>query len=646
MIVHPDRVAALDTETLPFRDGLKVPPLVCLSWATVDGFCLSTRHDAEMWARHLLSDVYDILVSHNAAYDMAVLCQHVGTVDFMDLVMDAYAAGRIVCTLAQEKLIDISRGTLEMPKKDSSRYSLEVLAKKYLDRHLVKDGWRNRYGELYEVPLRDWPADAVEYPKEDARAHRDLYLAQVAELERKDETLAVADAGRQSAYEFALQLTSAHGFRADAERVARMKSSLEEKVSVLRKKLVEIGLVRYDPPRVLKSGPNKGMTIPEDYVRDAEKIRAAVSEAYGGDPPTTDGGNVATDRDTLVNAPEHEELRYLADFVEAEKLLSTYVPVMEEGTRIPIQPSFHILATGRRGANKNVQTMPRDPGARECHVPRPGYGFIACDADSFELRTWSQVMVDLFGVENVPMAQLYRSDPNADPHTKFGAESFLGVTYEEGLRLKKVGDKAMKNARQGAKAANFGLPGGLGPATLRATAQKGYGFKMTLEEAKVTKKKWLEQWNAQPYFDYVHDQISQKGYIVQHRSDRVRACGEEDFCSACNSLFQGLAADAAYHALFRVQRLCFTNRKSPLFGSRCWNISHDEIFTETPLDRITDAAYTLRDAMNAAMQEFCPDVPMTSSPSITDCWTKDAKEVFGDDGRLTVYHVPTEDLFT
>ena len=603
-------VLALDTETTLFGPNNMAPRLVCVS-ITAEYGEQHLIHQSEF--DPTLIGKGDIMVGQNIAYDMCVLAAHVGKRSFLEKIFDEYAAGRIHCTMLQQQLIDIFHGTLG--KKSAS---LEELALRYLGKQLDKNTWRLRYGELRDVPLDQWPDGAKQYALDDAEATLGVYHAQVASVE----PIVIANTAWQSAYDFALKLMQTHGVHTDAGRVAEFQAHVEAELVAVRKKLVEAKLMVQE-----KNG---------HYKRNMKAIKQIVTEAYNGCPPVTDAGNVSTAAEVLENAPRTPQLALVADYVGLEKLHSTYLPVLQEGVTQPIHPNFRILETGRRGANKNMQTLPRAPGVRECYKPRDGFVFLACDYDVAELRSWAQIMVDLFGVDAVPMAQLFRADPNADPHTKFGAETFLKISYNEGLRLKKAGDKAMKAARQKSKAVNFGLPGGMGAATLAASA-KAYGVDMPLDEAAQIKEDWLDLWNARPYFEYVSEQVETNGYIIQHRSNRVR--GGASFCAAANSYFQGLTADGAYRALFEAQKACYVIKGSPLYGSRCWNINHDEIFAEVPRDHASEAAAELSRIMNQAMSEFCPDIPIVSTPSLMSHWCKEVKDVYVD-GKLQIFEVP------
>jgi DNA polymerase I-like protein with 3'-5' exonuclease and polymerase domains len=109
-------------------------------------------------------------------------------------------------------------------------------------------------------------------------------------------------------------------------------------------------------------------------------------------------------------------------------------------------------------------------------------------------------------------------------------------------------------------------------------------------------------------------------------------------------MFQGLTADAAKAALFEVARLCYTVESSPLYGCRPICFIHDEILLEAPLFKLHEAAKELELVMVAVYQRFTPDVRITADAHAMYRWSKKAKEVFDDDGRLVPWTDGDEDL--
>jgi DNA polymerase-1 len=251
--------------------------------------------------------------------------------------------------------------------------------------------------------------------------------------------------------------------------------------------------------------------------------------------------------------------------------------------------------------------------------------FISADASTIEMRTLAQGNIWLQGYSR--MAEVLRE--GKDLHVALAAQ-LLGLTYEETKARIKAGDNEAEDARQLAKVANFGYPGGCSPATFMNYAE-GFGHKVTLEKAKESHARFFDTWTEmRGYFDHVR-QVSDLGTLVQLKSGRVR--GGVSYCSAANSYFQGLAADACKAALWEVSKECYTAKDSPLYGTRPVIFMHDEIIAETSFDpanlrKSHDAAMRLSYVMRTAMEKWIPDIPIICEPVMTRRLYKGAKPVF------------------
>src|SRR5262245_19934039 len=161
---------ALDTETALIAPGLLAPPLACLSTAGEDGgVCLFDRHHAEEALAALL-DSDAVIVGQNIAYDFGVLGEAFPRL--LPKIFDAYSADRVEDTNVRQKLCDIATGCYRGYRNINGLtvklgYSLADLAKRHLDLDLDKTTWRLGYGELRDVPLREWPEGARTYALDD-----------------------------------------------------------------------------------------------------------------------------------------------------------------------------------------------------------------------------------------------------------------------------------------------------------------------------------------------------------------------------------------------------------------------------------------------------------------------------------------------
>jgi hypothetical protein len=113
------------------------------------------------------------------------------------------------------------------------------------------------------------------------------------------------------------------------------------------------------------------------------------------------------------------------------------------------------------------------------------------------------------------------------------------------------------------------------------------------------------------------------------------------FTQLANGFFQTLVAAGATDAWFQVARECYTNTRSPLYGSAPVWFVHDEIGLEIPIPRLHEAAAEGSRVMVETMKRYIPDVLIEAEPAAMRRWTKaaDAPRYGADSGRL----IPEED---
>jgi len=231
------------------------------------------------------------------------------------------------------------------------------------------------------------------------------------------------------------------------------------------------------------------------------------------------------------------------------------------------------------------------------------------------------------------MAEQLRN--GVDLHLHFAAQ-MLRIPYEDAVERNANRDPEIKEARQIAKAANFGYPGGMGANSFRQYA-KGYGVELTEKQAEKLREDWFNTWpEMRDYFKHVSTVVgNEKGVIEQFVSKRLR--GGVHFTQACSSFFQGLASEGAKAALFEVARLCYADPESSLFGSRPFMFIHDEIILESPSENAPEAADELAEVMRSEMKRFTPDIPIGTTVALMERWYKNAEAVRDSSGRLTAW---------
>jgi DNA polymerase-1 len=310
------------------------------------------------------------------------------------------------------------------------------------------------------------------------------------------------------------------------------------------------------------------------------------------------------------------------------------------GTTTPLQPRYDVLKeTGRTSCTQGdgpatwgfqIQNVHREPGLRECFVPRPGYVLCSCDWSSAEMHTVAQVCRWM----GLPSRLADALNAGQDPHLVLAA-AILGWSYERALAEKKSPE--VKRARQMAKAGNFGFPGGMGAAAFQEYAAATYGVVLNGPEVALLKDRWFGRYpEFREYFAHVNAFV-ESGQPVEHfRSRRFR--GGATYCATCNTFFQGLAADMAKDAAFNLAAGTYLGA-GDLAGSRVVAFIHDEFLVEVPERTAHEAAKAVQLVMEEAGRAWCPDVPVRAEPALMRAWSKAAEPVYDGEGRL----VPWED---
>jgi DNA polymerase I-like protein with 3'-5' exonuclease and polymerase domains len=312
------------------------------------------------------------------------------------------------------------------------------------------------------------------------------------------------------------------------------------------------------------------------------------------------------------------------------------VPMLRAGNVFPVHTRFGLAASGRRtSSSPNVQNPRRLAGVRECFRPRPGHVYAQADVEGLELCTLAQTCIWLLGEST--LAKMINE--GVDPHTSVACR-ILSIPYEEGVRRKKLSKATPEghefdNARQTGKVANFGMPGGLGAASLVKFAKATYQVTMTEDQARSLKDIWFETLpEMREYFRCIDGMSDAQGLITlqQHKSLRIR--GRINYTAACNTYFQGLGADAMGDAGFRLLREQHIGT-GPLRDTHTVNDVHDEFIVEC-LDNAAahDVAKALEGVIVTTLTEWIPDVRISAPPMLMRYWSKSAQATYDENKRL------------
>lgn len=615
---------AIDNETFLISRTKPLPRVVCtaIQWgeAAEDGVLMKRGGELLRFLSDALDNPEVEFCGCNIAYDFGTLAAT--WPELIPRIFEAYRKGRVLDIALRQQLFDIALGRTFADDK-LTIYSLASLAKLIFGEHMkgkssiTGDGWRLRFGELDDVPLERWPAEAAEYARNDALTTLRICNAQ------DDAADLMKNAPFQAYSYFCLTLASARGMITDPVAVRECERHHQSIMRDAEPRLIAAGL--------LVNGVKK-------IAPAAARIEAACA-AKGVPVPKTKTGKTATDKAAcLISGDELMLLR--SSYVSAEKVLSTYIPALVDGSQgLPITTRYHLAATGRttsatpseplRGAN--LQQQPRKGGIRECFVPRPGYVFMSGDFAGAELHCLAQVCKERLGWTT--LGDLLNA--GKDIHA-WVASYLIRKTYEETVALIEAGDSAAVNARQEAKAANFGFPGGMGVGTfIEAQLKQAERFWDYADVARL-KKVWLEALpEINEYFDMVKHELGPDEQAVLLLPDGFTRLAK-GFTTAANTYFQARAAAGAKRAIQEVTRRCYAVKGSALRGCFPVNFIHDEKILEVPdvpsiyRPALAEFEHVMADAFNAIV----PDYPTHVDAVLMRRWSKKAKKVQTPEGVI------------
>ena len=616
---------AIDTETFLIADDCKLPELVCVSvYSEAIGPALYTGDEFEKIFKQFLRDDSITLIAHNASFDFSVLSVAYSD-EILELIHKKYDNNLIVCTQLNEKLIRLGTDGVTEAREG---FSLAFCAEKYLGLDISEDkknpdAWRLKYHTLAGVPIREYPKEAADYAKEDARICYEVYMQQ---MERNGSS---SNLSLQCHSDWACRIISASGLCIDGDFLEERLAEVQEVVTTQREVLKEEEFL-------VRKFKTKN---PDEFKKDTKAIKAVV-ESYFEEKelplPVTDTGKTQCSREVLETIGEgyHTGIDALLAMGTNEKALTTYLLPWQGNDKI--FPEYDILKdSGRMSCKKpNIQNVPRAGRIRGCIVPSPGMVFCAIDFSQLELCSLSQVIKE--NLPHVEPEMLNAINAGLDLHCLTGS-TIAGIPYDE--FIDNLSD--YKEYRQMAKAANFGFPGGLGNKTFKDFAKASYGLILDDKTVAKIKKAYFKTFpDVRAYLDNIESYLTDTDEGTFYRceqlfTDRVRMVKKEKYCAAANTFFQGLAADGIKHALIKAFEYCWFEDKE------CYPIMiiHDEIIFELPEDAdMSPRASVLSEIMVNAMQTWLPDVTnIQAAPALMKRWEKEAEPVFDKEGDLIIW---------
>lgn len=407
-----------------------------------------------------------------------------------------------------------------------------------------------------------------------------------------------------------------NGMLVDPVRAEKVRKGLESKVHELRVALSYWGYY---------VGEEGNKRVAQSIFANIEKRQELnFPRTEKTDEIKTDGILEVFDQAGL---PPHPFAVYYQDYIHYNKMLSTYLNPELIGSDGKMHPFFNFLVkTGRTSCSgPNLQNVPRKGGLREIYIAEPGHVLFAPDYSQLELCALAETCYIRYG--HSTMMEVINS--GEDIHRWFGRKimEMSGGNEKDGI-----------NYRQMAKAANFGLPGGLGIATFRTYAKKSYGVNLSFEECQKLKDLWLTSFpemakHLSPQLDECCSDLfkGEEYYIASTINGRERH--RSYYCPACNYPFQGLAADGAKVALWLVYRS----------GFKMVNFVHDEIIAQLKIDdNLHESCTIINELMISGMQQVIKNVKIKTDGALMTRWYKEAEPEYTQDGRLKIWRPEAE----
>lgn len=603
---------ALDTETTISTDAEPVPRLVSVALAGEGWSKLYPYSDPACYP-----DVFEAFregcILANAPFDVHVLLRQ--WPDLLPDILDAYWNDRIFDVLTREKLIDIAQGT----KTKDKRYGLGPVALRRADIELNKnDPYRMRYEALLGLPIEAWPEGAKRYALDDATATYAVFEAQ--EFVRVWEGLfTLEEAGRQARKHIALYSHERRGLQTDRPFFRALLDKFDTEIAEHLEECRKSGLVRDNAKR--DSGFSRNLKLAQQMMADV----CGDTARRTGPSTKFPEGQVALSEEALNAAeiPAGHPLDHYRQLgskdTQRTRLRSYDVPV--------VRTHYDELVASGRTSSAHPQVQNLTPAWRPGLVAAPEHVLLISDWSAAELVALAQVQLDLFGQS--ALADMLIA--GRKPHAELGCRLF-GI--DPATFNKKLPDHA--RAYQAAKPYNFGKPVGMGQARFIEYCKNDYGVIITPEqEAEYSDeyhRMFPEAKMLQQYVNGLQDRHTRTIDIVQPRSGRLR--GGLGFCDACNTHFQGLAADAAGDALWNIW-VAGLDSTSPLYGGMPVVrpdgtvpttggvlFVHDEIVTQVRREVAAEALVEQERIMIEAFGRWCPDVPIGVESHISERYGK------------------------
>ena len=544
-----------------------------------------------------------IWVAHNATFDLGWLQEH-----RIDL------KGEVHCTMMASRLI--SNG------KVGKRNGLAPVAEEYLKIELSKEQQASNWGA--EV----LSAEQITYAARDVEVLMQLYPVLMKRID-------VFKLSKAYEIECAALRPIAHmqrtGLPFNRQKLLDLQASYEKQIAELGVKFVEQldaampeqeklprdedgcfnlrakaeGSVRLGTKRL--AGFN--LNSPKQLV---EKFTVLLGKAPMDEKTKKPSASTSALRSY---AADHTVIQLYLAWKKAEKRRQMVCALLEHQQEDGfIRAGYMQLGadTGRMSCrNPNLQQVPRDKGFRAAAEAPDGWSFVVCDFGQMELRLAAAISGD---------ARMIRAFQDGEDLHTITAAAIYGEAIEDAAE--------MKQRRQVAKSANFGLLFGSGAKGLRNYAG-AMGITMDIEEANAIRNTFRDTYAGITEWQLSNAADADRTHGDMHTAVRIPVSGLRRFLpgeynrltTRCNTPVQGAGAAVLKVALaFLWTELCAAGEDAVRLAA----VVHDEVVLLVREGLEEEWCQRLSGVMEAAESLWLGDIPPLAEASSGKTWA-DAK---------------------
>lgn len=599
-------VIAFDTETTglqPVRGGLRLMqmtakgcPVVVIDLWELEGEELDVL-------RRWCSGVSRTWVAHNATFDLGWLQEH-----------EIELAGVVHCTLVASRLC-----TNGMP---NLRHGLAPVAERYLKIEVSKEQQASDWGA--EV----LSAEQITYAAKDVEVLMQLYPLLMERLDK-------ASLLRAYEIECGALRPIAHmqrtGLPFNRQKLLDLQADYEKQIGELGVQFVEQLDAAMPEQEKLPRDEDGSFNLrakAEGSVRLGTKRLAGFNinspkqlvEKFTvllGQPPVDEktGKPSASTSALRSYAADHAVIQLYLAWKKAEKRRQMVSALLEHQ-----HPDGFIRAgymqlgadTGRMSCrNPNLQQVPRDKGFRAAAEAPEGWSFVVCDFGQMELRLAAALSGD---------ARMIRAFQDGEDLHTITAAAIYGAAVEDAAE--------MKQRRQVAKSANFGLLFGSGAKGLRNYAG-AMGITMGIEDADVIRSKFRDTYTGIADWQSANAREADRTYGDKWAEVRIPVSGLRRYLpgelnrltTRCNTPVQGAGA--------AVLKVALASLWKELKGAgeeqvRLAAVVHDEVVLLVREGSEERWCKLLSGVMEAAEAQWLGEIPPLAEASSGKTWA-DAK---------------------